>query len=578
MGNNIFQKRVQAITPKILFDERIFVYVPKADDLGSAGIAAFNVNRDEGGVTLLGDFIVSNQAIVSLNLEKYYTKQEIKDIYQRLDNMEKGNAPTDDTTKYPSSHTVRAYVTALETELEAALNIEKNARIAADIILQLNINDEASSRAGADDALRGDISNEAIARDNADNTLQGNINNEATARANADSALQRNIDAEATARANGDNSVRAAIPTKVSQLTNDADFITNTVNNLLNYYKKSETYTKAQVDELISGFSGGLKTEFVDELPNADENSWFGKSHTLYFKKVTGEAQNQYEEYICRQIVDDTITYAWEMIGTARVDLSNYYTKAETNSLLTNKQDEITNDNKLSADLLQDTSTHIVPTQNDKTNWDNKSTVSVSETGTSTTALPNYITINGDEYKVEGGAPVIDYVIGEYLTQEQLDIIRNNDAVVIRAGNYHGADTFWYYTKSYSDTSNNMTDFLRVNDRGNGLDYYILRVFSSGEVAHLYNYVNNVYCETEAYPDVQKAKALVVGGSVWNIGGDTAADVAYTSLQFPNIPTISISGDMLTIEDVPNADAYQIYAMDIYTGNEIQIGEVNANE
>ena len=45
----------------------------------------------------------------------------------------------------------------------------------------------------------------------------------------------------------------ASIPTKVSQLTNDSNFITASANNLTNYYKKTDTYSKTEVDGLLSG-------------------------------------------------------------------------------------------------------------------------------------------------------------------------------------------------------------------------------------------------------------------------------------------------------------------------------------
>ena len=48
------------------------------------------------------------------------------------------------------------------------------------------------------------------------------------------------------------------IPTKLSDLTNDVGFITNTANNLTNYYTKSEIdttlssyYTKSEIDAMI---------------------------------------------------------------------------------------------------------------------------------------------------------------------------------------------------------------------------------------------------------------------------------------------------------------------------------------
>lgn len=124
------------------------------------------------------------------------------------------------------------------------------------------------------------------------------------------------------------------------------------------------------VYELVAGFSGELKIEFVEELPQASADTEFSKSHTFYFLAVEGEEGNEYEEYVCRKVSEGV--YAWEMIGSAQVDLSNYYTKDEVDDLL-----------------------------------DEKSTVSVSATGTSTTPLPEYITINSDEYKVEaGGVPI----------------------------------------------------------------------------------------------------------------------------------------------------------------------------
>lgn len=46
------------------------------------------------------------------------------------------------------------------------------------------------------------------------------------------------------------------IPTKTSQLTNDSNFITKSVNNLTNYYLKTNIYTKAEVDALIQGGGG----------------------------------------------------------------------------------------------------------------------------------------------------------------------------------------------------------------------------------------------------------------------------------------------------------------------------------
>ena len=47
------------------------------------------------------------------------------------------------------------------------------------------------------------------------------------------------------------------IPTKVSQLTNDSGFVLKSVNDLTNYYNKSNTYNKAEVNALVAGGGGG---------------------------------------------------------------------------------------------------------------------------------------------------------------------------------------------------------------------------------------------------------------------------------------------------------------------------------
>ena len=47
------------------------------------------------------------------------------------------------------------------------------------------------------------------------------------------------------------------VPTKTSQLTNDSNFIGKNSNDLTYYYTKTQTYTKSEVDALISGGGGG---------------------------------------------------------------------------------------------------------------------------------------------------------------------------------------------------------------------------------------------------------------------------------------------------------------------------------
>ena len=49
-----------------------------------------------------------------------------------------------------------------------------------------------------------------------------------------------------------DKSVDISVPTKTSDLQNNSGFITKDVNNLTNYYKKTETYTQAETNTLLN--------------------------------------------------------------------------------------------------------------------------------------------------------------------------------------------------------------------------------------------------------------------------------------------------------------------------------------
>ena len=59
------------------------------------------------------------------------------------------------------------------------------------------------------------------------------------------------------------------VPTKTSDLTNDSNFITDTVDNLKNYYKKAETYNQTEIGDLLENKAN--KTDIptkVSELEN----------------------------------------------------------------------------------------------------------------------------------------------------------------------------------------------------------------------------------------------------------------------------------------------------------------------
>lgn len=106
-------------------------------------------------------------------------------------------------------------------------------------------------------------------------------------------------------------------PTKLSELTNDVNFVTNSVNNLTNYYTKTNTYTKTEVNELINGITS-MNVAVVTTLPTSGISTT-----TIYLvPKTTSQTNNAYDEYLY-------VNSKWEKIGDTTIDLSNYALKSE---------------------------------------------------------------------------------------------------------------------------------------------------------------------------------------------------------------------------------------------------------
>lgn len=98
-------------------------------------------------------------------------------------------------------------------------------------------------------------------------------------------------------------------PTKLSQFTNDLEFIDKTVSNLVNYYDKTS------VDQMI-GQIATLSVQKVDSLPV--ENI---KTNVIYLIAKAGTTGNDlYTEYMY-------IDNKWEILGDTSIDLTNYLTK-----------------------------------------------------------------------------------------------------------------------------------------------------------------------------------------------------------------------------------------------------------
>lgn len=222
---------------------------------------------------------------------------------------------------------------------------------------------EADTRANEDTSIRQALqletttriekdAQEKINRQDADAALQEAIDDEETARQTADTSLQEAIDDEATARA-------AAVQAERG-LREDADatllgMIRAVTLSLANYYLKTETYNKTEVNALIDAINS-FEYVVVPQLPSPSAETM----NKIYLvPSPHSEDENVKDEFITTKTGG---TYDWEQIGSTAVDLSGYsttaemtvaingalatalagyYTKQEVAQLLTSKQDVI---------------------------------------------------------------------------------------------------------------------------------------------------------------------------------------------------------------------------------------------
>ena len=113
---------------------------------------------------------------------------------------------------------------------------------------------------------------------------------------------------------------KPTIPTTTNELTNNSGFITNAVNNLTNYYKKTETYTQTEIDSLIANIKT-ITAEIVTSLPTASSTTYFNTSKKIYLVLTNNDSDDFYNEYIT--ILKDS-EYFWEKIGDTKIDLTDY--------------------------------------------------------------------------------------------------------------------------------------------------------------------------------------------------------------------------------------------------------------
>lgn len=230
--------------------------------------------------------------------------------------------------------------------------------------------------------------------------------------------------------------VEAAIPVNTSDLTNDSGFITNAVSNLANYYTKTQTYTKEEVNSLVGQL---VQIQVVSSLPQS------GQANTIYLVPSGGSKPDVYDEYIW-------VNSAWELIGNTEVDLSNYLQKtgdaSDTTVAFVSEAGDPTSGSKLSSligrivkkisDIVSGTIAVAKATSATKATQDSDGN-KISETylkrsgGTMTgnLALSNEVRVNGAVGNLIGRftwAGGLKAVVGN--SQDTLALLSNGDATL----------------------------------------------------------------------------------------------------------------------------------------------------
>lgn len=258
------------------------------------------------------DLLKENKANVT-ELDKYYTKKQVDDI------LASGSVDIDLSDYYKKTETYS------KTETNNLLNNKVDKSVV--------------------NTIQDDIGTLKI--DNASN--KANISNLENLKANKDEvtlALQN--------KANKD------------EIPYVGNFITRAVDDLVNYYTKEDTYSQAEVRQLISEIPK-FNIEVITGFPTNPSET------TIYLlRATTGESGNLYSEYIY-------VNGIWEKLGEQKLDLSGYATTESLNEAINNFKEEISTGNFITSGMVYDfNETKKFVTEEEKTYWNGKVNVDVS--------------------------------------------------------------------------------------------------------------------------------------------------------------------------------------------------------
>lgn len=142
-------------------------------------------------------------------------------------------------------------------------------------------------------------------------------------------------------------SIDADLETINNSITTINNNITNIVNTEISNQIKSsivDNLTSSEIEKSLSARQGKILKELIDNLANlqitvVDTLPTTGESNIIYLVKKAGTGTDIHDEYVY-------VEGNWEKIGTTDVDLTNYYTKTQVDSI------KDTLDNKISNNTL----------------------------------------------------------------------------------------------------------------------------------------------------------------------------------------------------------------------------------
>ena len=469
------------------------------------------------------------------------------------------------------------------------------------------VDDEAEAREQADTELQNAIDAEESARIAADNDIISRIPvvNDATL------TIQKNGSTVATFTANDADNVTAdiAVPTKTSDITNDSGFITNTVNDLTNYYTKTES-DMALSNEATTRANADLNLqEQIDAISSSsDVVDVVGTYAELQAYDTSKLHDNDIIKVLTDETHDDAISYyRWNATDSDFDYIGSqgpFYTKSETDATFV-PQTRTVNNKALSSNItltaadvgaLPDST--VIPTVNNATltiqkNGTNVQTFTANQATNATANITvpvdtsdlnndgdgqspfdteDYVDTYGgkiDTIEVNGTAqPIVNKTVDITVPTKTSDLANDSDFpvdanYVHTDNNYTTADKNKLAGIAAGAEVNVQSDW---NESDNSSDAYIKNkpsipdstsdlVNDSGYITNSVNNLTNYYKKSETYTKTEVDGLIPTKTSDLTNDG---ADGTSTYVEADDLATVATSGSYNDLSNKPTIPAAQV--------------------